>query len=183
MNSAWDILFGLLVVASSAVATYAISISRERLWLRSKKSEELYHQTEECHFELSHFFRARYDLAQMVVYPHKAGDIRSLNRQLVGLRVLVGLYFPTLGVNLSAVLAAISTAFDWLARAQASDESNREHALEALDFAVGNVKDSIDQFKNNILAVGRVDRIGKFSDIVLNRGHRAQSQRVFPVAT
>jgi hypothetical protein len=54
---------------------------------------------------------------------------------------------------------------------------------EAPYFVVGNVKDSIDQLKHNILLVGRVDCIGKFSDIVLNRGRRAQSERVFTVAT
>ena len=183
MNWAWDILFGLLVVASSAMATYAISISRERLWLRSKKSEELYSKTEECYFELSRFFRERYDLVEIAIHPHKTGDLRKLNRQLAGLSILVGLYFPTLDANLAAVLAAISTALDWLARTEASDESNRERALEALDFAVGNVKDSIDQLKHNILRVGRVDRIGRFSDIILHRGHRAQSERVFTVAT
>ena len=140
MNWAWDILFGLLVVASSAMATCAVSVSRERLWLRSKKSEELYRKTEECYLDLLCFFRETYDLAEIAVYPHNTGDLGKLNRKLAGLRILVGLYFPALEANLSAVLAVISTALDWLARSEASDKSNREQALEALDFAVGNVK-------------------------------------------
>ena len=183
MNSGWNILFGLLVVVSSAVVTYAITLSRERLWLRSKKSEELYQKTEDFHFEISQFFSQRYDISQAIVFRHKSGDVKALNRQLVDLRVVVGLYFPTLGANLSAVLTATATAYDWLAHAEASDESNREHTLEALDFAVGGVKDSLEQFKAKILTEGRVDRIGKVSDILLNRSRRVQSERVLSVAT
>jgi hypothetical protein len=182
MNSALIILFGMLVVACSAMASYFISISRERLWLRSKKSEELYHKAEEIYVDLSNFFTERYDLSQMAIYPRSGRELSTLNRDIVDLRVLVGLYLPTLGSNLSAVVVATATAFDRLRLAEASDESNREHALQALDFAVGSLKDSLDQFKKSILSAGRVDKIGRVSDMVLNRTHHAHSERVLSVA-
>jgi hypothetical protein len=182
MNPVWNIVFGILVVACSAMATYIISISRERLWLRSKKSEELYHKAEEVYVDLSSFFTERYDLTQMAMYPRSGSELSTLNRHIVDLRILVGLYFPDLGSNLSAVLAAIATAFDRLRLAEASDESNREHALQALDFALSSLKDSLDQFKNNILSIGRVDKIGRVFDMVLNRTRHGQSERVLSVA-
>jgi hypothetical protein len=182
MNPAWNILFGILVVASSAAAAYLINVSRERLWLRSKKSEDLYYKAEEAYGDLSNFFRDRYDLAQMTIYPRNGLEMPTIGRQVVDLRILVGLYFPALGANLSAVVAATGTAFDRLRLAEASDESNRERALHDLDFAVSNVKDAFDQFKNSILTAGRIDNIGKASDAVFNRARRVQSQRVFSLA-
>lgn len=183
MNPTWNVLFGMLVVACSAMATYMISVSRERLWLRSKKSEDLYHKAEEVRYELSHFFRERYDLSLMAVYARNGGEIPRLNRQIVDLRILVGLYFPTLDANLSAAIAAAANAFDRLRLAEASDESNRAHALETLDFAVSGIKDAFDQLQKNILSVGRVDRIGRTSDAVLNRGRRVKAERVLSVGT
>ena len=70
MSMALNILIGALVVISSAFTTYLISISRERLWLKSKKSEELYHKAEEAYFDIYGFFRARYELSRMVVNPY-----------------------------------------------------------------------------------------------------------------
>jgi hypothetical protein len=183
MNLAWNVLLGMLVVACSAMATYLISISRERLWLRSKKAEELYHKAEEVCYELSYFFRERYDLSLGIVYARKGGEISNLNRQVVDLKILVGLYFPSIDVNLSAAVAATATAFDRLRLAEASDESNREHALRALDFAVSGAKDAFDQLQKSILGVGQVDRIAKFSDMILNRARQARSRRVLSVAT
>ena len=182
MNLGWNVLFGMLVVACSAMATYLISVSRERLWLRSKKAEELYYKAEEVYYELSHFFRGRYDLSLGAVYPRNGSEILKLNRQVVDLRILVGLYFPSLDTNLSAAVAAIATALDRLRLAEASDELNREHALQVLDFAVSGLRDAFDQFQKNVLGVGRVDRVAKISDQVLNHSRRVRSERVLAVA-
>ena len=50
------ILLGLAVVCvigGSATVTYFISISRERLWLRSQKSEDLYRRAERTYVDAS----------------------------------------------------------------------------------------------------------------------------------
>ena len=56
------VLCGLLIlgaVSGSAAAAYFISISRERLWLKSQKSEELYRRAERTYVDGIAFFRAR----------------------------------------------------------------------------------------------------------------------------
>ncbi|MDI9847289.1 hypothetical protein QM467_04340 [Rhodoblastus sp. 17X3] len=160
------------------MTTYLISISRERLWLRSKKSEELYHKAEEAYFDLSAFFRERYELSQMIVNPHDAREITAINRHIVDLKILVGLYFPALGHHLSGVVAATATGFDQLRLAEASDESNRANAMQMLDYAVSGLKDSFDHFKEEILRAGQTDGVGKISDVLFNRSHRRMSERV-----
>jgi hypothetical protein len=178
MNMALDILIGAFVVFGSAVATYLISISRERLWLRSKKSEELYHKAEEAYFDLCAFFRARYELSRMIVHPCDGREIAAINRHIVDLKILVGLYFPALGPRLSGVVAATATAFDQLRLAETSDGLNRAESLQRLDYAVSNIKDSFDHFKAEILSSGRTDRIGKIPDALINGRHRRRSERV-----
>ncbi len=182
MNIASVFLMGILVVASSALVTYAISVSRERLWLRSKKSEELYHKAEETYLDLCNYFRAHYELSRTVVNQNNARDIAALNRHIVDLKILVGIYFPSLGAQLNGCVSATATAFDMLRLAEAADETNRDRAVHSLDYAVANVKDTFDKFKAGVLSCGRVDRTGRFSDAVMNRGHRAQSERVLSVA-
>jgi|SRR5208282_691878 len=182
MNLASIVLLGILVVASSSFASYLISVSKERLWLRSKKSEELYHKAEETYIDLCACFRARYELSRMVVNGNAARETASINRHIVDLKILVGLYFPSLSQQLSASLAAMATAFDMLALAEAADESNRDRALHSLDDALCDVKDSFDRFKVGILSSGCVDRTGRISDVLLNRNRRVQSGRVLSVA-
>ncbi len=182
MNLASIFLLGILVVASSALVTYAISISRERLWLRSKKSEELYHKAEETYLDLCNYFRAHYEMSRTVVNQNNSRDIAAINRHIVDLKILVGIYFPALGPQLNGCVHATATAFDMLRLAEAADETNRDRAIHSLDFAVSSVKESFDQFKAGILTCGRVDRTGRFSDALMNRGHRIQSERVLSVA-
>jgi hypothetical protein len=178
MSMALNILIGALVVISSAFTTYLISISRERLWLKSKKSEELYHKAEEAYFDLCGFFRARYELSRMIVNPHDGRDVAAINRHIVDLKILVGLYFPALGPRLSGVVAATATAFDQLALAERSEGRNRAETLQRLDFAVSSIKDSFDQFKADILTCGQTDRVGQISDAIFNGRHRRLSGRV-----
>jgi hypothetical protein len=178
MNMALNILLGMLVIGCSAMTTYFISISRERLWLRSKKSEELYHKAEEAYFDLSAFFRERYELSRMIVTPHDPREIAAINRHVVDLKILVGLYFPALGPRLSGVVAATATAFDQLRLAECGDESSRTNALQRLDYAVSGLKDSFDHFQVEILRTGQTDSVGKISDVLFNRSRRRISQRI-----
>ena len=49
---------------------------------------------------------------------------------------------------------------------------------ELSQHAVSALKESFDRFKVGILAAGRVDKTGRLADAVMNRSHRAQSERV-----
>jgi hypothetical protein len=176
------VLSGMFVVAASAIVTYAISVSRERLWLRSKKAEDLYYKAEETYLDLCNYFRAHYDTSRTIVNQNNARDIAAINRHIVDLKILVGIYFPVLGPQLHGCVSALATAFDMLRLAEAADDTNLDRAFHSLDFAVGNVKDSFDRLKLGILASGGVDRTGRIWDRLLNHGRRVQSERVLSVA-
>ena len=176
------ISMGLLVIAGSALAAYAINVSSERLWLRSKKSEELYYKAEETYLELSNYFRAHYDMSRNVVNQNNARDVAAINRHLVDLKILVGIYFPALGPQLNGCVSAMATAFDMLRLAEAAPAPHLDQAFQSLDYAVSNVRDMFDRFKIAILADGCIDKTGRFWDGLINRGHRARAQRVLSAA-
>ena len=143
MSAVTMIMLGVLVVVSSAMASYFMGVSRERLWLRSRKSEELYHKAEETHLDLYNFFRQNYEISRSVVRQNDGRDIAAINRHIVDLKILVGIYFPSLGPQLAEAVSATATAFDMLRLLQTSDETNRERAFEALDYAVSNLKELV----------------------------------------
>jgi hypothetical protein len=154
------ILCGLLIlgaVGGSAAAAYFISISRERLWLQSQKSEELYRRAEKTYVDGMAYFRARYDLAQARTFPRVADDLAALNDDVSELNILVGLYFPALGPQLAAATNSLAVAFDSLRLAEAADLNNRERALDTLDLAVGGIREAFDQLKSGALRRGRID--------------------------
>jgi hypothetical protein len=182
MSMALTALLGMLVIAGSAATTYMISISRERLWLKSKKAEELYQKAEETCFDLCGFFRDRYELSQMVLTPHDGREIALINRRIVDLKILVGLYFPGLGHRLAGAVAATATAFDQLRLAQASDFSNRPQTLQMLDYAVSETKDSFERLKADILLAGQIDSVGRIASALFNRRPRQQSERILSAA-
>ncbi|MCW2318256.1 hypothetical protein SAMN06265338_11569 [Rhodoblastus acidophilus] len=156
-------LYGLLifsVVGGSAAVTYWISISRERLWLRSQKTEELYRRAEKTYVDSIAFFRARYDLSQARTFSRNAGELDALNTDVSELNILVGLYFPALAPQLAAATNSLAVAFDRLRLAQAADLNNREHALDDLDLAVGGIREAFDQFKAAALRGGRIEQRG-----------------------
>jgi hypothetical protein len=177
------VLFSVFVVFSSAIVTYYINISRERLWIRSKKAEEIYRNTEEIDFKFSQCFGQNYNLIQTAVCKDKSENIFVINSTLVDLNVLVGLYFPSMCGHLSVLVGSVSTAFHWLEVAEATDEANIEHALQSLDLAVASAKDAFNQFKTNVLSVGSVGRIGISSNFLPKRRAGAQPHRVVSVAS
>jgi len=153
-------LYGLLiltVVGGSATVTYLISISRERLWLRSQKSEDLYRRAEKTYVDGLSFFRTRYDLSQARTFPRAHDDLAALNDDVSELNILVGLYFPALGPQLAAATNSLAVAFDRLRLAEAADLNNRERALDDLDLAVGGIREAFDQLKSAALCRGRID--------------------------
>ena len=156
-----DIVFGLLMlsaVCGSAAAAYFISISRERLWLRSQKSEDLYRRAEKTCVDGLCYFRGRYDLTQGRTFPRAPDDLATLNDDVSELNILVGLYFPALGPQLAAATNTLAVAFDSLRLAEAADINNRERALDNLDLAVSAIRDAFDQLKNAALRCGRIEK-------------------------
>ena len=155
MSETLTFLEMLSVIAGSAVVTFFVSRSHERLWLRSQKAEDLYRMSERTFVDTVAFFRARYDQAQMKVFPCAGNELAPINGDIAELNILVGLYFPVLTPQLATATNAVAAAFDMFRLAQASDETNRERALDNLDMAVGNVRTSFDQFKSAVLSAGR----------------------------
>ena len=182
MNTVIFVILGVSVVALSAVVSYAVNISRERLWLLSQKTEEIYYKSDELCYQLMFFFQNRYDLVQQTTYPRDAQDIRALNRQLSELNVLVGLYLPALEGSLAAVLAAAGSAFHWLGVAETCAPAEKEHALHSLDFSVSETRNAFERFKKDALKVGSVDRIGRLSDLLLHGSRRERATRILAVS-
>jgi hypothetical protein len=177
MNATLTLFAMLSVVCGSAVVTYYISISRERLWLRSQKAEELYRMAEKAYVDGVAFFRARYDQSQMKVFPCVGNELAPLNEDVAELNILVGLYFPALTPELETATNALAVAFDMFRLAQASDMSNRERALDNLDLAVSNIRESFDQFKGAVLSCGRIDKGVKPAQRRVGAASRPRPQR------
>jgi hypothetical protein len=155
------IFYGLLissVICGSAIVTYFISISRERLWLRSQKAEDLYRRAEKTDVDGLAFFRARYDMTQGKIFPRANNDLSALNEDVAELNILVGLYFPSLALHLATATNSLAVAFDMLRLAEAADGNNRERALDNLDLAVGAIREAFDQLKGAALNRGQIEK-------------------------
>jgi hypothetical protein len=142
------------------------------LWLRSRKSEDLYRRAEKTCVDSLSYFRARYDLCQGKTFPRVDGDLAGLNEDLVELSILVGLYFRALGPHfralgphfralgphLAAAANSLAVARDRLRLAEAADPNNRDRAPDDLDLTVAGLHEAFGQLKAEALTRGRIER-------------------------
>ena len=152
MDLASIVPLGIFVVSGSALVTYTVAVSRQRVWLQRRKSEELFRTAEETYLNLYDYFRPHYEMRRASVKPNVSCDIAEVKHHIVDMKTLVGVYFPSLGRTLSGCVSATATAFDMLRLAEAADENNRERALDALADAVNSLGESFDRFKISIPA-------------------------------
>jgi hypothetical protein len=173
------IVFCAVMSAFICVLTYFICVSRERLWLRAKKSEELYHKAEHLYTEIHLCFSVHYDDNNMALIHDLRSDQSAINAHLSDLTILVGLYFPCLKPQLAQIGQAMREAYSSLRMAEAADENNIDLALNGLIASKDVVTDSFDRFKGAILAAGCVERIGKTSDFLLHWKRRRDARALF----
>ena len=148
----------ILTVLTSAIAagavTYFLNVSKERLFFIGRKSEDLYCTVEALDAEISSFYAKRYALVGSSDHPAGSENLHRANGHFATARMLVGLYFPALSLDLARAGAAAATAQRSLDTLEHAAEANPGHLLEALDAAVCDLKDSLDALKSAILTRG-----------------------------
>jgi len=156
--------------------TYFICVSRERLWARAEKAEAFYCKAESLSFAMGKLFAAHYDYDKRSVVRDEACDHRAIHQQLIDLRLLAGLYFPSLQPDVAEVEMALSSAFSVLRLAEKVDEDDVDKALDALRTSSEIVAASFKNLGAAALAAGCVERIGKFPDLLLHSKRRRNAR-------
>jgi hypothetical protein len=186
------VLLVLTVVASAiaaGAATYFLNISKERLLFVGRKSEELYCTLEALDGDLSAFYRKRYALVGEMGQGagQVAGQVTGIehlhraNAYFATVRMLIGLYFPTLAPDLARVSAAALTARHGLESLEEAAQSGRAPRIEALDAAVCDLKDAIDALKAAALTTGRRANERSFFALSWRSPQLTQERRVLQV--
>ena len=110
---------GIFAVSGSALVTYTVAVSRQRVWLKRKKSEELFRTAEETYLDLYDYFRPHYEMRRTSVKPNVSCDIAEVKRHIVDMKTLVGVYFPC-NCSPCSVQAVIVSGFRASVRRMAS---------------------------------------------------------------
>ena len=107
---------GVLVVFTSAFTSLIIANWKERLWLKAKKSEDLYYKTEQLFHAFYNLFRNINTVQDAVAKLHNVNGLANIESRMLDLKIQVGIYFPGLEGKFKVVLSATSTAYDALER-------------------------------------------------------------------
>ncbi len=145
----------LLTVVLSAVAagsaSYSLNFSRDKLYFRRMKAEELYAAVEKLDHELTRFFEQSYSLYDDAApsAAERAGPLA--NSLFVSVHMLTRFYFPSLSPSLNRLSAAAETASQRLTNWRSASELDAENLLLLLDGAVSELKHATDDFKRAII--------------------------------
>lgn len=176
---------GLYLMANYAILpaiictmTYFICVSRERMWARAEKAEAFYCKAESLSFAMSNLFAAHYDFDKRSVIRDQPCDHRAIHQQLIDMRLLAGLYFPSLQPEIAEVERTLSSAFSVLRLAEQVDEEDADKALEALRHSTEIVAASFKNLGAAVLAAGCVEKIGKFPDLLLHSKRRRNARAI-----
>jgi len=158
--------------------TYFICVSRERLWVRAEKAEEFFCKAESLAFAMRNLFAAHYDYNKRIVVRDQACDHRAIHQQLIDLRLLAGLYFPSLQPQVAEVEMTLSSAFSVLRLTEKVDEEDVDQMLEALKNSAEIVAASFKNLGAAVLTAGCVERIGKFPDLLMHSRRRRNARAI-----
>ena len=146
---------GLILFVLSALVSLLIANWRESRWLNARKAEELYYKIEHLHLALYNLFRRVSNANDATTRLHNVNALASIEHRLVDLKIQIGIHFSKLTPRFTIILSATSTSYDALERLADASPAHSQSALEALDYAVVNLKDSIEQVKAELLVAGR----------------------------
>jgi hypothetical protein len=155
MSQSEFIAIGGLVVVASIVLSLLIANWRERLWLRAQKAEDLYYKIEQLHLVLYNFFRKVHNPQEAAARLHNVSALTNIEHKVVDLKIQIGIFFADLSPRFEIILSATSTTYDALERLADAAPQDCQGQLESLDFAVANLKESLKQFKDQLIAAGR----------------------------
>ena len=157
METAYLVLTALLGATTAGFSTYYLNISKDRLWFRRRKAEELYCTVQSLDRELSSFFGTRYSLMgdnTRSSEPEKEA-LRRAGEHLVTAKMLIGFYFPSISSALARTIAAVASAHQSLKSLEAAHAEDRQQLLAVLDNAVAMLKDSLEGLEASIIDIDR----------------------------
>lgn len=153
---------GFIIFVLSALLSFLIANWRESRWLNARKAEELYYKIEHLHLALYNLFRKVNNEHDATTRLHNVNALTNIEQRLVDLKIQVGIHFVRLLPRFTIILSATSTAYDALERLAEASPDKSQRALEALDYTVANLKDSIEQVKAELLVAGRPSGLWRY---------------------
>ncbi|MDE3177861.1 MAG: hypothetical protein KGM15_17300 [Pseudomonadota bacterium] len=155
MSQAHVALVGLFTALLSAALSLLIANWRDSRWRNARKAEQLYYKIERLQ-------PALYDIVRSVKNAHEAtaylqnGDARAaIEQRLCDLKNEISQHHSNLLPRFIIILSASTTTHVCLERLAAAAPEQGQAALDARAYAVANLRDSIEQFKAELLIVGR----------------------------
>lgn len=106
------------------------------------------------------------------------GLIWARGQQLIDLRLLAGLFFPSLQPEVAEVEPTLSSAFSVLRLAEQADEEDADKASEALRTSTEVAATRFKTLGAPVLAAGRVENIGNFTGMLLHPKRRGDARAI-----
>jgi hypothetical protein len=151
------IVISMITIVASAVVSAYVNVSRERLWVRAAKAEELYMAIEETHTSMTTKVVAALNLPESRFL--SAIDLESALQKLCVIKVSVRLYFPEAARELSCLEAAAKSLAAELAGVEgATSRSDYNERLSSFDAALCNFVEALNLIKNKILDLSVIER-------------------------
>lgn len=141
------------IIAAALVSAY-VNVSRERLWLRAKKAEDLYRAVEDAQASMATAFAAKLDLAKG--RPPQSFAQEAIIRGLTDVKVAVALYFPEVRRELACVDAGARTLVAALHSIETYETNGVHDQICNLDDAICNLRDAFEMLKGAVLRAAEI---------------------------
>ena len=150
------IVISMVTIVMSAVVSAYVNVSRERLWVRAAKAEELCVAIEEAHTSITTKVAAALDLPEGRFV--SAIDLDGVLQKLCSVKVSVRLYFPEAARELACLEAAAkSLAAEMAGAREAAAHGGYREPVGSFDATLCNFVDALSLLKNNILSQAAIE--------------------------
>lgn len=182
-SSHFLIAIGALAMIASVILALVIANWKQRLWLEAKKAEELHYRVEHLDLEVYNFFRKIRCSEEAAARLHDVMALASIERKIVDLKIQISINFAPIVPRTTIFVSANSTAYDALERlADARTPHEVQMQLEALDYAVLNLKEALDQLKRELVRYARPASLRREMQALLMRPRLSEMGQVLSVA-
>jgi hypothetical protein len=141
----------VVLVPISAVTSLVIANYKERVWLKTKKLEELVYRVEALGVALSDVFRSVYGVESASMRMNDRRAFSRVESKIVELKLQTKIYFPFAYPKLMKVLSAIATTYDALERVTTVKPEEAHAMAEYFDMAHANLKDSLELYQRDLI--------------------------------
>jgi hypothetical protein len=151
------IVIAMITILASAIVSAYVNVSRERLWLRAAKAEEVYLAIEEAHTSITTKIAAALNLPEGRFM--SAIDLESALQKLCAIKVSVRLYFPEAARELACLEAAAKSLAAELAGVEAATSRTDYHErVASFDAMLCNFVEALSLLKNKVLDHAVIER-------------------------